>query len=480
MPDNTISQILVDDTGRLWLGGNRGIACVNRQDFDELAAGRINTIYPQIYGLAEGMPAGECTGGFFPAGLKSKSGMLWFSTAEGVAVIDSRQNTNNSSAPIVVLEEIKVDGNSVLMSKISRPTSSPTPASVSAERLHIPPGSHRFEFQYTAMGFDLPEQVRFRYRLEGLDADWVEAGVRRTAFYNYVPPGDYRFRVSACGGDGVWSESGAGVPLAVARHFWQSWWVLGLGIAGMVFAVGGSARVVEKRKLQRRLKRLEQEKLLERERTRIARDLHDEMGAKLCRISFLTEHSRRDERLPSELREQIASISEESRDVLHSLDEIVWAVNPHNDTVEHAASYIGQYAHEYFQKTVIECEVDMPAQLPAHPLSSQTRHHLFLAVREALANILKHSEATRSKISVACRPAAFEITAWDNGHGFDKSANGHPVPGAVSIGGNGLQNMQQRMAAIGGYCQAESVRGEGTTIRFVVPLEKSDNGKIPS
>ena len=136
------------------------------------------------------------------------------------------------------------------------------------------------------MSFDAPELIRFRYRLEGLDTDWVEAGTRRTAFYSYLPPGDYRFRVAACNRDGVWSDSESGLELTVLRHFWQTWWFITLAGLSLLVSVIGAVRLLEKRKLHRRLKRLEQERALERERTRIAQDLHDEMGAKLCRISF--------------------------------------------------------------------------------------------------------------------------------------------------------------------------------------------------
>ena len=118
---------------------------------------------------------------------------------------------------------------------------------------------------------------------------------------------------------------------------------------------------------------------------------------------FLFERTRPPGRRPAagELQDQITSISDASREVLHSLDEIVWAVNPQNDTLEHVASYIGQYAQEYFQMTGIECELDIPTQLPPHPLSSQMRHHLFLAAHEAFTNILKHSGATRARVSMA-------------------------------------------------------------------------------
>ena len=158
---------------------------------------------------------------------------------------------------------------------------------------------------------------------------------------------------------------------------------------------------------------------MERERTRIAQDLHDEMGAKLCRISFLSEHARRDSISPAEIQDQIKSISDDSREVLHSMDEIVWAVNPQNDTLEQATSYLAQFAQDYLSMTGVECDLVVPAQMPPHPVSSQVRHHLFLAVREALANILKHSAATHAKISIACENGHLEVLVADDGQGFD-------------------------------------------------------------
>ena len=406
LPDNNISQILEDDSDRLWLGSSGGIACVSKRRLDELASGKISTVYPQLFGRAEGMLSEECTGGFYPAGLKTKSGLLWFSTLKGVAVINPRVQPATTLMPNTVLEEVLVDGVPEPMLHVSNPKAAqrigqPENAKPRLETLRITPGKHRVEFRYTGLRFDAPESIRFRYRLEGLDTDWVDAGTRRTAFYSYLPAGNYQFRVGACNSDGVWADSKAGLELLVLRHFWQTWWFITLAGLSLMVSVGGAVRIVEKKKLQRRLKHLEQERALERERTRIAQDLHDEMGAKLCRISFLSEHARRGDLPPNELQDQITSISDASREVLHSLDEIVWAVNPQNDTLEHVASYIGQYAQEYFQMTGIQCELDIPAQLPPHPLSSQMRHHLFLATHEALTNILKHSGATHAKISMA-------------------------------------------------------------------------------
>jgi ligand-binding sensor domain-containing protein/signal transduction histidine kinase len=455
LPDNTISQILEDDFKHLWLGSNRGIACVSKEELDDVQAGRATSVYAQVYGRDDGLPSEECTSGFYPSGLKTHDGLLWFSTLKGIVITDPRRRPVDTGSPPVVLEEVTLDGQ---------------PISTDPEfGLHVSPG-HRLEFSYTAMAFDAPDRVRFRYRLEPLDSDWFDAGTRRTASYPFVPPGDYRFLVSARLSDGNWGPATTMLAVTVAHHFWQAWWFTCLALLSAVCVVAGAVRLVEKRKIQHRLRQLEQEKILERERTRIAQDLHDEMGAKLCRISFLSEDARRLADLPSELRNQIASISDASREVLQSLDEIVWAVNPRNDSLEPVASYIGQYAQDYFQETGIQCELDIPAQFPFYPLSSQLRHHLFHAVHEALTNTLKHSKASHFKVSIKCEGAVFEIAASDNGSGFDLTRLAGS-PGSISSPGrNGLRNMRERLAEVGGSCQIESQPGRGTTVRFTIQM----------
>jgi ligand-binding sensor domain-containing protein/signal transduction histidine kinase len=477
LPDNTISEILEDNKGRLWLGSNRGIGCVGKSELEDLAAGKIPAVYPQVYGRAEGMLSEECTGGFCPAGLKSKSGQLWFPTLKGLVVVDPQVYLSRLPAPPVLLEEVLVDG---VPSSVFR-SAGPAPdkqnkkleSAESSDRvLRLGPGKHRIEFQYTALGFDAPERIRFRYRLEGLDSDWVEAGNRRVAFYSYVPPGTYRFHVIACNADGLWNETGATLALTVSKYFWQTWWFLGLSVLTLLILVAGVVRFAVKRRLQHRLRQLEQERALERERTRIAQDLHDEMGAKLCRISFLSEHARRNHDVSSEMQNQIISISDASRDVLQSLDEIVWAVNPQNDMLEHVVSYIGHYAQEYFQETGIECKVDIPERLPQYSISSQSRHHLLLAVHEAFTNALKHSRANQINVSLIYGGSALKIVVSDNGDGFDLPIiDPQPVDGAA-VACNGLRNMYRRMAEIGGRCTIDSKPGRGVTIRFVLPLDQ--------
>jgi ligand-binding sensor domain-containing protein/signal transduction histidine kinase len=482
LPDNSVVQILEDEFGRLWLGTAGGIACINKMQLEEVASGKSARIFPQIFGRAEGMLSEECTGGFFPAGLKTSSGLLWFSTLKGVCVINPRFQPVETPVPNTVLEEVIVDdvSNFRVRGPIPITTNHEEPIKKASpdlsNSLRIRAGKHRVEFRFTGLSFDAPESIRFRYRLESLDSAWVEAGTRRSAFYSYVPPGNYRFHVAACNSNGAWSESDSNLQLVIPRHFWQTWWFITLSAVAAAASVITTVHITGKRKLQRRLKRVEQERALEYERTRIAKDLHDEMGAKLCRISFLSEHASRNHIPPEELREQITSISDASRELLHSLDEIVWAVNPQNDTLEHVASYLGQYAQEYFQMTGIECELDIPTQVPPHSLSSQMRHHLFLAAHEALTNILKHSGASRASIAMVLDKSAFEIKISDNGKGLAPNHMNSDSSSSVTVSGDGLSNMRKRLADIGGHCSIDSSPGHGTNIKFVIPLNSFTNG----
>jgi len=182
----------------------------------------------------------------------------------------------------------------------------------------------------------------------------------------------------------------------------------------------------------------------------------------------LSEHARRSEGVPAGLQEEIRSISDDSREVLRSLDEMVWAVNPKNDTLDHLVSYIAQYAQEYFRKTGIECELRIPERVSVQPLSSQSRHHLFLAVHEALANILKHSGATHASVTMTCRSRDFEIVISDNGSGFDPVTSESNSPSSAAGFCNGLGNMRRRLGELGGRCVIESRMGHGTTIQFVL------------
>lgn len=468
LPDMHVYGILEDRLGLLWLNDGAGLSCLRKPAITDRLVSVVGT-YP-IANEHAGDASREKGGpGVFPKGCVTSSGRLWFATQNGIVVAEPFARLAGRRAAALRVDEVLVDGAPAAGFKaVVTPAGSNRPPAGASAPIRIGPGRHRVELHYAIPYFDAPDKLRFRYRMEGLDPDWVEAGAARTAQYNSIPPGDYRFAVMVYGPGAVAGQ--AVVSLSAAAWWWQRGWVIATGSAGLLVAIVGAARYAENRRMKRRLSRLERENALERERTRIARDLHDEMGAKLCRISFLSEHAGRLDSSSGELKEQIATIAGDSRDLLNSLDEIVWVVNPQNDTLEHAASYITQYAENYFQGTGVACELQVPAEIPHLPVSSQTRHHLFLAVHEALTNVLKHSGADLVKVAISCEDSWLRIRVDDNGKGFAPPAPG-PEGTPADDSGNGLLNMRQRMADIGGECRIESAPGRGTGIQFLLRLK---------
>ncbi|HZV36194.1 MAG TPA: two-component regulator propeller domain-containing protein, partial [Verrucomicrobiae bacterium] len=472
LPDNTISQILEDDAGKLWLGCDRGIASVSKHDLAELALDKIHSVYPQVYGRADGMLSEECTGGFYPAGLKTKSGLLWFSTLKGIVVADPKRIAEGP-APTVLLEEVLLDGEPI--PSFPAPMLAQLPGKnglngMDARTLTMPPGKHRLELRYTGLSFNAPERIRFRYKLEPLDADWVEAadaGTRRTASYSYVPPGEYRFRVIACNSDGIWNEHGAGLSMKVLPHFWQTWWFIGCASLLLLMSVGGTVRFVEKAKIQRRLKHLEQERVVQRERARIARDLHDDLGSSLTRISLLTGLARADKENPALVEAHSVKLAQSALQTVRALEEIVWAVRPGSDSLQSLLEYIAHFANELFEGDTARCRLVMPAQVPQRPLPPELRHDIFLIVKEALTNALKHASAREVRVQAKFADDLLEILVQDDGQGFDPNA---PRNSSVR---NGLGNMRRRAEGVGGTLDIQSWPGKGTAVCLTVKLPAS-------
>lgn len=455
LPDSTISQILQDDKQRLWLGSHRGIACVSKRDLEELASGRSAMLFPQVFDRRDGMLSDECVGGFFPAGLKTQSGLLCFPTLKGIAVVDPRLQKPDLRPPRVLIEEVVLDDD------VQSGSGSPSDAQPATPALRIPPGNHRIEFHYTGLSFTAPERVRFRYRLEGLDANWVEAGTRRTAFFTYLPPGEYRFHVEACNADGVWSEDGPSVAFTVLPHLWQAWWFVGLIGVALILAVAGTVRVLEKRKHQNRLKQIERERAVERERARIAQDLHDDLGSSLARISLLSGLAKDDKENPQQVLAHVTKIAQSANDTVRALEEIVWAVRPGSDTLQSLVEYIAHFSNELFEGNGTRCRLDLPHDLPALTLPPEIRHNMFLVVKEALTNVLKHAKAREVRVQAKAAADQLEIVVQDDGRGFD--------PTQRPAGRNGLTNMRRRAEAMGGTLTVES-RPEGTSVRLLVVI----------
>ena len=339
-----------------------------------------------------------------------------------------------------------------------------------ATSLKIAPGRHRFEFQFTGLSFAAPEKVRFKYRLEGLEREWVDVQSPRAAYYSHIPPGDYRFQVQACNNDGVWSDGSARLSFAVLPAFWQTLWFRMLGGILTAVAGGGIVWLDARRRMRRKLERIEREQAIERERSRIARDIHDDLGAGLTRISLLSESLTSEEATPTQAAEVLDRIFATTHELTQAMDEIVWAVNPQHDTLDSLGTYLGKFTQDFLESAGVRCRLDVPMQLPNWRLDAEVRHNVFLAYKECLNNVVRHAAATEVRVSLTTATDAFTIVVEDNGKGFAATTDAVPASARLS-GRNGLANMRQRLAQIGGRCEITSAVGKGTRVEFHVTVK---------
>lgn len=473
LPNDVICQILDDGQGRLWIGSHQGIFRVVKAALHAFAEGKAASVPCLGYGLSDGLPTLESSGNYQPSSWRGRDGRLWFTTTKGVVSVHPREMTESRPPPPVVIEEVLADGEPLKISRGRRAPATESPEGASQGQaslsVEIPPGRRGVEFRFAGLSLISAAGVRFRHKLEGIEADWVEAGSRRVAHYSHVGPGRYRFRVVACNSAGVWNEEGATLTLDVLPRFWETAWFLGLAGAAVVGGVAGAARHLATRKLRREVERLERQRALERERARIAKDIHDDLGAGLTQITLLSELARTDP--PHEAERLLQQISETARELTHAMDEIVWAVNPRNDTLDSLTGYLCKLAQEHLAVAGIQCRLEIPASLPPLPVSSEVRHHLFLATKEALHNVVKHARAAEVRLRMELRESSFTLAIEDDGRGFaaegrTESTSGDPSRSA----GHGLDNIARRLAAVGGRCAIRSAPGRGTCVELHVPL----------
>jgi len=469
LADDSVSQIVEDDTDNLWLGCNRGIMRVNEADLDRVASHADTVLHPQILSWREGMLSEQCVVGF-NAAIKTRKDKLLFSTSKGIVVVDPNEHIAKASPPRVLLEKVVVDGNDET-SKFSNATSLPdsqvtaqdNPAAVP----ELGPGPKVVKFQFTGLSFDAPELIQFRYQLEGADSGWVDADNDRVASYAHLPPGHYNFHVIACNAQGVWNQTGAAVQFYVLPFFWQRGWFVALAYLVVVGFSAAAVLVIVRQRYRRQLKFLEMERATENERARIARDLHDEVGSSLTRISMLSEQIQARLSEPEQLKARTLKLSDFVVRTTRAFEEIVWAVNPRNDSLRSLLEYLTHFANELFDDSGITCRFKIPDNLPDIALPPEIRHGIFLVIKEALNNALKHAAASHVTLQAELDSRSLLITVQDDGKGFEANTST-----TENIGHNGLPNMRQRIKNLGGQLEIESRPGAGTTIRIHLAQDK--------
>jgi signal transduction histidine kinase/ligand-binding sensor domain-containing protein len=451
-----VCYLIEDDEGYLWMGSSVGLLRARKTDLDDFAASKIDSVPIPIrsYGQADGLPTRVCTQGSQPAACRTRDGKLWFSTISGLVSVDPKQLRPNTNPPPVAIESVWVDG---------RPEGSDALRAPVLQAVVIPAAKESLEIHYTSINLPAPDLGLFKYRLTGHEKDWTTAEPqRRYTRYPKLPHGHYTFEVKACNEDGLWNETPATLAVTVLPPFWQTWWFISVTSLCLLAAIVGSVHYVSTQKLQRQLAALRQQELLEKERARIARDLHDQLGANLTQVALLGEMAETDKDLPAEVESHAKQISQTARDTTRALDEIVWTVNPSNDTLDGLINYICKYAEEYLALAGLRYRVEVPAQLPPTPISPELRHNVFLAAKEAVNNVVKHSRANSAWLRLRLEADRFTLEIEDNGRGV--------AVGDDKKGRNGLRNMRKRLEEIGGEFNIKPGLEGGTCVSLTAPF----------
>ena len=442
LPDDNIFGVIEDRGGNLWMSSPRGIFRVAKSDLNDYAEGRRPDVRAVIYTEADGMLTRECSGGTQPAAWLARDGQAWFATTIGVAGVDMTRVAGNHLPPPVHIEQFVVD---------HRPLDALT------KNVRLAPGTHDLELRYAGLSFLDPAKVSFRYKLEGYDRDWLDAGTRRVAYYTNLPAGNYSFKVIACNNDGVWNETGAKFAFEIAPHFYQTTPFYLASACGVLFT-GWSLYRLRLRQVERRFA------VVLTERNRIAREIHDTLAQGFVGVSLHLESVA--ETIGSERGEAHKHLDRARALARSSLTEARRSIRNLR-----AGSLVGGNLATALALALKETtegariESDLEVHGTPKPLPAWIENDILRIGQEALTNVVKHAAANRVAVRLAYEPRRVCLGVQDDGRGFDSRAR-------CADRCFGLLGMRERAHSVGGTLTLESRSGEGTTIELSVPLRK--------
>jgi signal transduction histidine kinase/ligand-binding sensor domain-containing protein len=452
--DDDIFGIVPDRLGNLWMACSKGIFSVSRADLRNFAAGELKKLKCVPFSPLEALRTIECKPGVQPAACEARDGMAWFSTIHGVLALDTDRAMRRLLTAPVVIDDVIVNGQSR------------APGQVTA----LPPGDANIEFRYAALSYIVPARIKFRYRLDGFDRDWVEAGTRREASYTNLRPGAYRFRVMAQNVDNNWSECDSPVAFTIAPYFYQRAWFLPLCIAALL----GAAWMVYRQRVNRIRQRLD---VVLTERSRIARELHDTLMQGFSGITM--EMQALSARLPDmPERVELNGIIGDAGTCLREARQSIAGLRTAGGDRSGLAASIAQHATQMTEAKDVRLKLkldDNPEGLPP-----AVEYNLLRIAQEAVTNSVKHASARTIEVCLSSTPEQLRLCVKDDGLGLKDAngANGRP-------GHYGLIGMRERAAQIGADLRIDSEPGRGTSVSLLLPTGgnhnhgKRDNGSLP-
>ena len=471
--NNDVESTLQDKNGNLWFGTSAGLSKLSADYMVKLAKARDNgsTDQPVLftnYTYEDGFLGIGCEGCSIG---KDDKGTIWIGTNDRLTACHPEGDQADTSAPNIQMTGIQlyneniswlkfykkkdtslVLGNGVRLGKvkfdsISRWYFLPLNLSLAYNNNYL-------TFHFIGITQKQSQKVKYRYKLEGLDENWSGMTSRNEVPYGNIPNGTYTFKVKAMNSEGYWSKEFT-YTFTIRPPWWKTWWayiVYVLLIIAGIWAVIYSIIEYQREKIR----------LLEKERSRISRELHDDIGSELNRITMLSQLLHKKITQDEEIQEKLTTISETGKKVLGSIGEIIWTMNPQKDNLESLLAYIRRYATEYLDTNHIDVTIEFPDEISFRSVSDKFRRNIFLVVKEAINNITKYSKASEVRLSMDLKKKSADLEISDNGTGFSVKEKQN--------WGNGLRNMDQRMKDIGGSFLISSVQDQGTLIRLSFPL----------
>jgi signal transduction histidine kinase/ligand-binding sensor domain-containing protein len=440
LPRDWLFQVLPDDHGYIWFATARTISRVALRDLETIGGREPPRVPVTSFDTSDSRREIAARRSRTPGAWKGRDGRLWFATLRGVVTIDPTDVKVNRLPPTVLIETALVDGR---------------PADVEQDN-EFPPGAGNLEFHFAGVTLLEPRRSNHRYRLEGFDQGWVDAGTRRVAYYTNIAPGAYRFRVQASNADGVWNEAGATLSLRLRPHFYRTGWfyglcVLALGALGFAF-------------YRSRLLRLRGQYLaVFAERSRVARELHDSLLQGMSAVALELENIRG--QLPpasGDAAARLETVENALNDSLEETRRFVWNLREQKNAGGDLGLALSRLAGRLAEGRPVECRVEVLGE--AVHLSHEQQGTLFRVAQEALANALKHAQPRRIDVRLRYQPEAVVLTVTDDGRGFSVAEAQGPSERHF-----GLTGMRERARKLGASLDIDSRPAAGTTVKLAVP-----------
>ncbi len=431
LTSNIIYSILEDKEGDLWLSTDNGLSRFNPK-------ARVFRNYYQSDGL-------QGNQFFWGASFKGINDELFFGGTNGVNAFYPASLRDNLHVPPIVITDFQIFNKPVQIAV----KGSPLHQSIeTTKEIELSYSQNVFSFEFAALDYTSPGKNQYAYMMEGFDKDWIKSGNRRFVTYTNLDPGEYVFKVIGSNNDGIWNRTGASIRIIILPPFWRTWWFILISI----LLIGGFIAFI----IIYRVKNL---LAIERFRTKLAADLHDNIGSSLTEISILSEViSKKLDSVGDEVQKHLKMISDNSRNLIDSMSDIVWLVNPNRDSLYDLILRLRDTYTELSSYTSISFRSENLKSLEKVSLSMEHRQHLYLIFKEGINNCITHSCCTEISLDAFVRGKHLEMVLKDNGKGFNTSDKS---------GGNGLENIKRRAEAIGGTINISSKEGEGTVMQFV-------------